>query len=144
MSNSPGPMLILSSMSIPDYRVHTPQVNQGKFYPVPWFLYKPVLQYATTENQGRLFWITYKRLKLLKKAGRLQLIQNSTSSVALMWQYCIRIGIRDNFWIIQLDSRVSRGFDVYEVIKKYYHFSKKRAICTFTILVIFIVKSFLK
>ena len=35
----PGPTLILSSMSIPDSRVNTSQVNQGRFYPVPGLLY---------------------------------------------------------------------------------------------------------
>ena len=34
-----GPKLILSSTSIPDSRVYSPQVNQGRFYPLPGLLY---------------------------------------------------------------------------------------------------------
>ena len=52
----------------------------------------PAVTYAAFQHQGRLFWITCKRLKLLKKAGRLQLIQNSTLSVTRRQQCCIRIG----------------------------------------------------
>ena len=55
------------------------------------FIYHPAVTYAAFEHQRRLFWITCNRLKLLKKAGWLQLIQNSTPSVALMRQCCIRI-----------------------------------------------------
>ena len=51
----------------------------------------PAVTYATFQHQGRLFWITCKRLELLWKAGRLQLIQSSTPSVALMRQCCIRM-----------------------------------------------------
>ena len=57
----------------------------------------PAVTYATAEHQGRLFWITCKRLKLLKKAGRLQLIQNSTPSVTRRRQCCNRI---KSYWAI--------------------------------------------
>ena len=55
----------------------------------------PAVTYAAFQYQGRLFWITCKRPKLLRKAGCLQLIQNSTPSVTLMRQCCIRIFILD-------------------------------------------------
>ena len=42
----------------------------------------PAVTYAAAEHQGPLFWISCKRLKLLRKAGSLQLIQNSAPSVA--------------------------------------------------------------
>ena len=44
----------------------------------------PAVTYAATQHQGRLFWITYKWLKLLRKASCLQVIQNSAPSV--VWQ----------------------------------------------------------
>ena len=47
-------------------------------------------------TRGRLFGITCKRLKLLRKASRLQVIQNSTPSVA-GWRQCdIRIAFEKN------------------------------------------------
>ena len=58
----------------------------------------PAVTYAAAQHQGRLFWITCKWLKLLKKAGRLQLIQNSAPSVAGRRQCCIRI---DWFWCLK-------------------------------------------
>ena len=51
----------------------------------------PAVTYAAAQHQGRLFWITCKRLKVLRKTGRLQLIQNSAPSVAGRRQCCIRI-----------------------------------------------------
>ena len=42
-------------------------------------------------TKGAEFWVSCKQLKLLRKAGCLQLIQNSTPSVAGMRQSCIRI-----------------------------------------------------
>ena len=42
-------------------------------------------------TEGAEFWISCKRLKLLRKAGRLQLIQNSAHSVARQCQCNIRI-----------------------------------------------------
>ena len=60
------------------------------FYNINYML-NPAVTYATSEHQGRLFWITCKRPKLLRIAGRLQLIQNLTPSVAGMRQCCIRI-----------------------------------------------------
>ena len=40
-----------------------------------------------TMADGAKFWITCKRLKLLRKAGRLQLIQNSAPST-IVWRQC--------------------------------------------------------
>ena len=54
-------------------------------------LFNPAVTYAAAEHQEHLFWITCKRLKLLRKAGCLQLIQNSVTSVARRGQCCIRI-----------------------------------------------------
>ena len=51
----------------------------------------PAVTYAAAENQGRLFSITCKWLKLLRKTGRLQLIQNWAPSVAGRHQCCIGI-----------------------------------------------------
>ena len=51
------------------------------------FVYYPAVTYAATQHHGRLFLITCKRLKLLRKASRLQLIQNSMPSVA-GWRQC--------------------------------------------------------
>ena len=51
----------------------------------------PASTYAAPQHQGRLFWIICKRLKVRRKAGRLQLIQNLVPSVALGRQCCIRI-----------------------------------------------------
>ena len=51
----------------------------------------PAVTYATAEHQGRLFWITCKRLKLLRKASHLQVIQNSAPSVVRRRQCDIRI-----------------------------------------------------
>ena len=54
--------------------------------------YNPAVTYdAAAQHQGRLFWIICNWLKLLKKAGRLQLIQNSAPSVALGRQCFIQI-----------------------------------------------------
>ena len=56
-------------------------------------LLNPAVTYATAENQGSLFWITCKRLKLLRKGSHLQVIQNSAPSV--FWcvnvtsEYCL-------------------------------------------------------
>ena len=65
------------------------------------FIYHPAVTYAAFEHQRRLFWITCNRLKLLKKAGWLQLIQNSTPSVALMRQCCIRMTyiVEYQYWV---------------------------------------------
>ena len=53
----------------------------------------PAVTYAATQHQGRLFWITCKRLNILREASCLQVIQNSTPSVA-GWQQCdIRIWV---------------------------------------------------
>ena len=52
---------------------------------------QPAVTYAASQHQGRLFWITCKWLKLLKKAGRLQLFQTSAPFVAGWRQCCIRI-----------------------------------------------------
>ena len=54
-------------------------------------LTNPVVTYVATQHQERLFLIICKRLKLLGKAGCLQLIQNSAPSVAGRRQCCIRI-----------------------------------------------------
>ena len=56
-----------------------------------WMKTYPAVTYAAFQHQGGLFWITCKRPKLLRKAGRLQLIQNSMPSVALMRQCCIQM-----------------------------------------------------
>ena len=53
----------------------------------------PAVTYAAAEHQGRLFWITCKRLKLLRKASHLQVIQNSVPSVVRQHQCDIRICI---------------------------------------------------
>ena len=46
---------------------------------------------------GAEFWITCKRLKLLRKAGRLQLIQNSAPST-IVWRQCdIRITLAHSY-----------------------------------------------
>ena len=58
------------------------------------FSNNPAVTYTAAQHQGRLFWITYKWLKLMRKAGRLQLIQNLEPSVAWRHQCCI--------WIWQL------------------------------------------
>ena len=42
-------------------------------------------------TEGAEFWISCKALKLLRKAGRLQLIQNSAPSVARRRQFDVRI-----------------------------------------------------
>ena len=63
--------------------------------------YHPAITYATAEHQGRLFWITCKGLKLLRKAGCLELIQNLAPSVAGRRQCCIWIERKKdlyNFW----------------------------------------------
>ena len=53
----------------------------------------PAVTYAAAEHQGRLFWITCKRLKLLRKTSHLQVIQNSPPSVVRRRQCDIRIDI---------------------------------------------------
>ena len=50
-------------------------------------LWYPAVTYAAFQHQGRLFWITCNRPKLLRKAGCLQLIQNSALS---MWHLSCR------------------------------------------------------
>ena len=66
----------------------------------------PAFTYGTAEHQGCLFWITYKWLKVLRKASHLQIIQNSAPSVAGRYQCCIRI-------IPQLKSGL--GFTVWSI-----------------------------
>ena len=56
-----------------------------------WILTNPAVTYATAQHQGCLFWITCKRIKLMRKVGHLQLIQNSVPSVAGWHQCCIRM-----------------------------------------------------
>ena len=73
-------------------------------------VFHPAVTYAASQHQERLFWITYKRLKLQRKAGRLQLIQNSTPSVAGMRQCCIQIGV-DNEKALKLDNRIQPDFN---------------------------------
>ena len=51
-----------------------------------------MLHWRRRAIEGDEFWISCKRLKLLRKAGRLQLIQNSVPSVARRRQCDIRIG----------------------------------------------------
>ena len=51
----------------------------------------PAVTYAPAEHQGHLFWITYKWLKLLRKASHLQVIQNSGPSVVRLRQCDIQI-----------------------------------------------------
>jgi hypothetical protein len=51
----------------------------------------PAVTCAAVEHQGRR--ITCKRLNVLRKAGRLQLIQNLAPSVAGRRQCCIRIKV---------------------------------------------------
>ena len=51
----------------------------------------PAVKYASAQHQGRLFWITCKRLKLLRKASCLQLIQNIATPVVQWRQFDIRI-----------------------------------------------------
>ena len=51
----------------------------------------PAVTYVTAQHQGRLFWITCKRLKILRKAGRLQLILNLAPSVTGRRQCCIQM-----------------------------------------------------
>ena len=64
----------------------------------------PAVTYAAAEHQGRLFWITCKWLKLLRKASRLQVIQNLVPSV-VRWRQCdIRIAL---FTITSLNSKVA-------------------------------------
>ena len=50
-------------------------------------LFDPSVTCAATEHHGCLFWITCKRLKLLRKASCLQVIQNSAPSV-VRWCQC--------------------------------------------------------
>ena len=66
-----------------DWKVDMKEINIAFF--------NPAVTYAAAQHQGRLFWITFKRLKLLRKVGRLQLIQNSAPIVAGWHQCCIRI-----------------------------------------------------
>ena len=60
------------------------ETSTGVFFPL-----HPAVTYAAAEHQGFLFWITCKWLKLLRKAGRFQLIQNSAPSVAGRRQCCM-------------------------------------------------------
>ena len=46
-----------------------------------------MLHYHHPMVDGAKFWIIWKRLKLLRKAGHLQLIQNSAPSI-IMWRQC--------------------------------------------------------
>ena len=96
------------------------------YVPVSKILYNPpdpnpAVTYAAFQHQGRLFWITCNRPKLLRKAGRLQLIQNSTPSVALMRQCCIRI---EKFkfvglvWIY-LATRKANPAQIYSIMAKF-------------------------
>ena len=55
----------------------------------------PTVTYAAAEHQGRLFWITCKQLKLLRKASRLQVIQNSVPSVVWRCQCDNRIRLKN-------------------------------------------------
>ena len=51
----------------------------------------PAVTYAADKHQGRLFWITCKRLKQLRKASCLQVIQNLAPSVVRHCQCDIEI-----------------------------------------------------
>ena len=51
----------------------------------------PAVTYATSQHQGRLFWIVCKQPAFLSSFSRLKLIQNSAPSVAGMRQCDIRI-----------------------------------------------------
>ena len=55
------------------------------------FISYPAVTYAAAEHQGHLFWITCKRLKLLRKANRLWVIQNLAPSVVWRRQCDIRM-----------------------------------------------------
>ena len=44
-------------------------------------IFNPYVTYAATKHKGRLFWITCKWLKLLRKASCLHMIQNLVPSV---------------------------------------------------------------
>ena len=66
-----------------------------------WILHSAVT-YAAAKHQGHLFWITCKWLKLLRKAGCLQLIQNSAPSVARRCQRDIRI---ENFYLVEKHNK---------------------------------------
>ena len=91
------------------------------------YFWYPAVTYAAFQHQGRLFWITCKRPKLLRKAGRLQLIQNSTPSVALMRQCCIRIQEIYNFlWRLIVD--IVFFFVIVTNLKLFSQFSKLRQI----------------
>ena len=61
----------------------------------------------TTMVDGAELWISCKRLKLLRKADRLQLIQNLAPSVARRRQCDIRI----NFWDLSLSHIVNLDWD---------------------------------
>ena len=81
-------------MFIPPYRF----INFDELFPHTYMIGRRQ-QTEISQHQGRLFWITCNRPKLLRKAGCLQLIQNSTPSVALMRQCCIRIvRMPQNLW----------------------------------------------
>ena len=81
------------------------KINHKEMHNKGLFIDYPAVTYATFQHQGCLFWITCNRPKLLRKAGRLQLIQNSTPSVALMRQCCIQIDClwRGNLMFIYFD-----------------------------------------
>ena len=67
-------------------------------------------------TRGRLFRITCKRLKPLRIAGCLQLIQNSTPSVAGMRQCCIRIGKILPLWVSCLWLVAMQGVSIFVAI----------------------------
>ena len=57
----------------------------------------PAVIYAAAEHQGCLFWITCKRLNLLRKASCLQLIQNLAPSVV----WCVNV---TSEWLFELPA----------------------------------------
>ena len=81
----------------------------------------PAVTYAATEHQGCSFWITHKQLKLMRKAGSLQLIQNSAPSVAGWHQCCIRIDL--NFGLDNWFEFMTYTCSNSKQVGKIYHFS---------------------
>ena len=73
----------------------------------------PALTYAAAEHQVRLFWITCKQLKLLRKASRSQVIQNSAPSVVLRRQCDIQKELNSETWMTTLISSDFPGLRVF-------------------------------
>mgnify|MGYP006975563436 CR=1 FL=1 len=75
----------------------------------------PAVTHSAAKHQGPLFWITCKQLKQLRKAGSLQLIQNSAPFVAGRHQCCI--------WI-PLKLTLNSEFEMWKLYDFAYHYTE--------------------